>query len=135
MLNSKKIISSLLLFVITLFAAPAFAQTYWGAAYINPETGIAGGSSDAATEDEAERIALGSCANKHGGDGKKCRHLVTFYNGCAAILWSPVNKTYGSGVDGVGTHNAIARGYDECKSRGGKDCEIVLEFCTTRILY
>lgn len=135
MLKSKKYISTLFILMMTLFATPAFAQAYWGALALNLDTGIAGGAWDYASEGDAIEGALDACVRNHKGRRNNCVNIVSFYNGCAALYWSPVNKTYGYGIDSVGTNNALARAYKSCEEKGGKNCEEVKLFCTTRILY
>lgn len=84
----------LIAFFIGLSPSAAFAQQYWGALAIDKNTGIAGASWDADSRAQAESTALSFCRKKHKGKNN-CKILTSFYNGCAAVYWSPINKRGG----------------------------------------
>ncbi|MFT0212089.1 DUF4189 domain-containing protein [Pseudomonas sp. F1_0610] len=109
----------------------AFSQTYWGAVYIDLNTGIFGGAYDAQSEYYAKDTALKSCQNKHSGKKNNCELLITFYNGCVSVYWAP-NKKAGWGFNSVDAYSARVHAVQRCANSGGKECSEVLFLCTTR---
>ncbi|WP_077929467.1 DUF4189 domain-containing protein [Wohlfahrtiimonas populi] len=120
-----------LLFLLANIFNSAHAQKYWGAMYIDLNTGIAGGSYDAGSSNSAQNTALKSCQLKHKGQKNSCQFVSTFYNGCLSIYWA-TNKKAGWGFDDFGPHNAKARGAKACHENNGKNCKEALTICTTR---
>ena len=139
MFKSKKIISSLLLLAMTLFAVPAFAQDYmgryWGAVAFDKKTGLGGGSWDYNNQEDAEEAALGSCIEKHKDKSNGCRIITAFYNGCVAVYWSPKEKEGGWGYSDYNAQQAEARAETACIDQGGGRCQQQMSFCTTMVFY
>jgi hypothetical protein len=93
-------IGALAVALVLLFATPAFAQSYWGAIAVDPESGITGTSYDFPTANAAKRQALNVCEVR--GDG--CKAAVWVSNGWAAL----VQKNNGVYVPGLGETKQLA---------------------------
>lgn len=83
-----------------LFAAPAAAQSYWGAIAVDPESGITGTSFDFPTAKAAQHQALAVCEVR----GNGCKVAVWVTNGYAAL----VKKHNGLYIGGLGRTKARA---------------------------
>lgn len=129
--NIVKIIGGTFLLLVSI---NIFAQQYWGAVYINKETGITGAAWDWETEEEAISEAKKHCIRKNEGKSGACKIVAGggFSNGCFAVYWSSITKNYGWGYSGYGERDATIDALETCRENGGKSCKEVLSFCTSR---
>lgn len=114
----------LVLMVLVMAPAAAFAQDYFGAIAYSPSTGSQGWSYDHNSRDAAETRALSEC-RKHAND---CRALVWFKNACGALATGP--KGYGTGW---GDTQSLADSYAmKVCGQHSSGCSVKRRVCTTR---
>ncbi|MFT0214081.1 DUF4189 domain-containing protein [Pseudomonas sp. F1_0610] len=118
-----------------LFCSASVTSAYadnWGAIYLSKPTGIAGGSYNARSAEQAKRIALESCVEKHHGQAHDCKIAGNaFANQCMSVYLG-TNNIGSTGYDGVGSHNARARAAKGCQQYGGINCKEIMTICNSR---
>ncbi|MFT0212090.1 DUF4189 domain-containing protein [Pseudomonas sp. F1_0610] len=128
----RKFGTILLVFSFLFISNNALAQKFWGAVYINKQTGITGASWNWEGQSEAENEALKHCKIKNSGKQGECQFVQAFYNGCISIYWSSITKNYGWGFNGHDMYIARMNAVSGCSGVGGKQCKEILNFCTAR---
>lgn len=112
----------LVLIIVALSPAAAFAQDFYGAIAYSAGTGAHGWASNHPSRKAAERVALSNC-RKHAAD---CKTQVWFKNACGALA---------TGKGGFGTawgnaQNAVDDEALKLCAKHAKGCTVVRRVCS-----
>lgn len=110
-----------------LSVRPAAAQSLWVGLAISPTTGFSGAAHAAASQADAQRVALQYC---QAGGAKDCKILSTGMN-CLALATpsNPVPNLYGYST-GLTREGAAGEALAECTKAGGINCGVRVAPCS-----
>jgi len=95
----------------------------YGAIAYSPRTGHYGYADNARSRGGAERLALENC------EGRDCKVQVWFYNSCGALATGEGGRIFGWAHD-TSLREAKESAVEQCRSRGGRRCRVVISACT-----
>ena len=103
----------------------------WGAYAEDSTRAIVGSAVEKRSKRAAERAAIKRC--KEMGGGKECRVVMTFSNGCGALV-EPIEilpVMWGSYQGGATVEEALSKAFPECVEKNdGHECKVVHTACS-----